>query len=118
MLIRSELFKRKLRFSKNVKNLPGRPDIVFPNAKVAVFIDGDFWHGYRFPVWKDKVPDLWKEKINKNRKRDQRNLRMLRKMGWQVIRIWQHEIKRNTDSCIKRILHELSRNKKDNFKKI
>ena len=101
--VRSELHRRGYRFRKNVKHLPGKPDVVFPKAKVAVFIDGDFWHGYRLPAWEHKISDFWKAKIRKNRKRDQKNFRKLRKDGWQVIRIWQHEIKRDLDACIARV---------------
>lgn len=103
-LVRSELHKRGLRFRKHVKDLPGKPDVVFRRAKVAVFIDGDFWHGYRFPAWEHKVSDFWKEKISKNRERDQRNFRKLRRMGWKIIRIWQHEVKNGLDACIDRII--------------
>jgi len=94
-VIRSELHKRGLRFRKHVKTLPGCPDIVFPSAQVAVFVDGDFWHGYRFPSWEHKMSDFWKHKIAGNRKRDQRNFRKLRVQGWIVLRFWQHEIERN-----------------------
>ena len=103
-LVRSELHKRGLRFRKHVKDLPGKPDVVFPGPKVAVFIDGDFWHGYRFPAWEHKVSDFWKEKISKNRERDQRNFSKLRRMGWKVIRIWQHEVKNSLDACVDKII--------------
>jgi len=93
-----------MRFRKHVKELPGKPDVVFMRAKVAVFIDGDFWHGYRFPAWQDKVSPFWREKISKTRVRDQRNFRILRKMGWRVIRIWQHEIEVDLDGCVERII--------------
>lgn len=102
--VRSELHKRGLRFRKHVKELPGKPDIVFTKAKVAVFIDGDFWHGYRFPIWEDKISDFWKRKIGKTRERDQRNFKKLRSMGWKVIRIWQHEIKKNLEGCLTKII--------------
>lgn len=103
-LVRAELHRRGLRFRKHVKELPGKPDVVFSTAKVAVFIDGDFWHGYRFPLWEHKLPDFWKEKIGRTRERDQRNFQKLRRMGWRVIRIWQHEIERDLDGCIDRIV--------------
>jgi len=107
-IVRSELHRLRYRFRKNVKELPGKPDVVFRRAKVAVFIDGDFWHGYRLPTWEHKISDFWKEKIRKNRKRDQKNFRKLRKDGWRVIRIWQHEIKRDLDSCIAKIISLLA----------
>jgi len=103
VLVRSELHRRGLRFRKHVKDLPGKPDIVFSSAKVAVFIDGDFWHGYRFPVWRQKASEFWQRKIQGNRERDQRNFRKLRSEEWKVIRIWQHEIERDIGGCVDRI---------------
>lgn len=102
--IRSALHKRGLRFRKHLKELPGRPDIVFSRARVVVFVDGDFWHGYRFPSWEHKVSDFWKKKISKNRERDIRNHRKLQKMGWAVIRLWQNDIERDFDGCIRKIV--------------
>jgi len=112
MRVRSALHSRGLRFRKHVKDLPGKPDIVFSKAQVAVFVDGDFWHGYRFPSWEDKVSDFWKEKINNNRQRDAANHRKLRQMGWTVIRLWQHEVDEKLDACIDRILSTLRRQEK------
>src|SRR5262249_2990621 len=89
---------------KHVSSLPGKPDIVFATQKIAVFIDGDFWHGYRLPLWEHKLSDFWKNKIKKNQQRDHRNFRTLRGMGWRVIRIWQHEIKRDLNACILKIV--------------
>lgn len=102
-IVRSELYKRGFRFRKHVKDLPGKPDVVFTKAKVVVFIDGDFWHGYRFSTWERKISDFWKTKISKNRQRDTRNHRKLRSMGWTVIRLWQHQLKDDLPGSIKRI---------------
>ncbi len=102
-IVRSELHKRGLRFRKHVKNLPGKPDIVFVKAKVVVFLDGDFWHGYRFPQWEHSLPKFWRKKIGETRKRDQRNFAKLKRMGWKVIRIWEHSIEKDLDEVIKRI---------------
>ena len=99
----SELHKQGFRFRKHFKGLPGSPDIVFGRARVAVFVDGDFWHGYRFPTWEHRVSEFWKTKISKNRKRDLKNHRKLRNIGWTVIRLWQHEVKRDFQDCIDRI---------------
>lgn len=106
--VRSELHRRGFRFRKHLKDLPGKPDVVFTKARVAVFIDGDFWHGYRFPTWEHKLSDFWKSKISKNRERDAKNHRKLRQMGWSVIRLWQHDINRNFDSCIDKIISALN----------
>ena len=66
-IVRSALHRQGFRFRKHVSDLPGRPDVVFPRAKVVVFIDGDFWHGYRFPLWERQIPPFWRAKISKNR---------------------------------------------------
>lgn len=102
-LIRSTLFRRGWRFRKHVAALPGKPDIVFSRHRVAVFVDGDFWHGYRFSQWNGKLSEFWKIKIEKNRARDQKNFCKLRRLGWRVIRLWQHDIKKDLDRCIDRI---------------
>ncbi len=72
--------------------------------KVAVFIEGDFWHGWRFPLWQNKLAPKWQDKIAGNRARDQRNFRKLRRLRWKVIRIWEHTIERDLPSCIARVL--------------
>lgn len=104
ILVRSELHRKGFRFRKHVKDLPGKPDVVFVTAKVAVFIDGDFWHGYKFTSWEHKVSEFWKSKIWKNIERDITNRRKLRDMGWKVIRLWQHEIEENIEASINRIV--------------
>ena len=106
-LVRSELHKRGLRFRKHTGKLPGKPDIVFVNKKIAVFLDGDFWHGYRFPLWKRKIPKFWQKKIGETRKRDQRNFAKLRRMGWRVIRIWENSIEKDLDGVVSRICREV-----------
>ena len=102
-LIRSRLFKKGWRFRKHVASLPGTPDIVFSRHRVAVFVDGDFWHGYRFSQWNRTLSEFWRIKIEKNRARDRKNFCKLRRLGWRVIRLWQHEIKTDLDECIDRI---------------
>lgn len=105
--LRSELQRRGLRFRKHAAKLPGKPDIVFSRAKVAVFVDGDFWHGFRFPVWRGRVPLFWQIKISKNRERDRRNFRRLRAMGWHVLRLWQHSIEADLDACVERVVEAI-----------
>ena len=102
--VASLLHRRGLRFRKHVSGLPGRPDIVFSRARVAVFIDGDFWHGYHFPAWREKVSAFWQKKIADTRDRDKRNFRKLRRMGWAVIRLWQHQVKDQPGRCVARIV--------------
>lgn len=107
---RMEAMLRRLRrrYETHSKDLPGRPDFVFRRAKVAVFVDGDFWHGWRFPAWRLKLSEKWEAKIDANRRRDRRNHARLRRAGWTVIRIWEHQLKRDPDTCLQRVLDALS----------
>jgi DNA mismatch endonuclease (patch repair protein) len=102
-MVQRELRAIGLRFQRHNRSLPGSPDIVFPNERVAVFVDGDFWHGWRLPAWERKLTPFWREKLRTNRKRDQRNFRKLRAQGWAVIRLWQHELVTDVPGCVKRI---------------
>ena len=99
---------RGLEFETHAKDLPGRPDMLFREAKVVVFVDGDFWHGWRFPIWRDKLSEQWEAKIEATRRRDARNFRRLRRSGWKVIRIWEHQVEKNLPSCVDRIVQILS----------
>ncbi len=105
--VRSELHKSGLRFRKHTVKLPGKPDIVFVKAKLVVFLDGDFWHGYRFPQWEKTLAKFWRNKIGETRKRDQRNFAKLRRMGWRVIRIWEHSIEKDLNGVVKKICYAL-----------
>jgi DNA mismatch endonuclease (patch repair protein) len=92
-----------LRYRKHVGSLPGRPDLVFSRARVAVFVDGDFWHGRRFSQWNGKLAPYWSKKIERNIRRDARSFRQLRRMGWTVIRLWEHDIYADPVTCIDRV---------------
>ena len=102
-LVQGELRAHGLRFRRHVRTLPGRPDIVFTHNRVAVFVDGDFWHGWRLPVWEHKLSSFWRDKLRTNRARDRRNFSKLRSHGWKVIRLWQHQIITNLEDSIARI---------------
>jgi DNA mismatch endonuclease (patch repair protein) len=102
-LVRSQLFKKGWRFRKHVSSLPGTPDIVFVRQRVVVFVDGDFWHGYRFPRWKKNLSAFWTTKIEKNMKRDRTTFSKLRRLGWRVVRIWQHQIKTDLQRSLVRL---------------
>ena len=108
IIVARALARHGLRPQCHVRRLPGRPDFVFLRAKVAVFVDGDFWHGWRFPTWEQKLSPFWREKIAGNRARDRRNFRKLRRAGWTVIRIWEHQIDRDLDGCIDRVLEPIN----------
>ncbi len=105
-LVQRELRAHGLRFQRHVHTLPGSPDIVFRQAKVAVFVDGDFWHGWRLPAWEHKLSRFWRDKLRGNRTRDQRNFRRLRAAGWTVIRLWQHQLK-HPANCVSRVIKAL-----------
>ena len=94
----------ELTWESHVRELPGRPDFVFRDDRVAVFVDGDFWHGWRFPQWRDKLSDKWEAKIDATRRRDARNRQRLRRMGWKVVRIWEHQIERSPDRCLVKVV--------------
>ena len=90
-------------FKSHARDLPGRPDFVLRQHRVAIFCDGDFWHGWRFPIWRLKLSEKWEQKIATTRRRDGRNHRALRKQGWTVVRLWEHQIERDAEACIARV---------------
>lgn len=103
LIVAHGLWADGLVFERHVRDLPGCPDFVFRDAKLIVFVDGDFWHGWRFPLWQHKLSPKWREKIAATRNRDARNFRRLRRLGWKVIRIWEHQIEADQVRCIRRI---------------
>lgn len=90
--------------------LPGKPDFAWLQSKVAVFVDGCFWHGH--DCGRNLTPksnaERWREKILKNKKRDRKVVRELRNEGWSVIRIWECELAKNPDQCLRRIKRVLT----------
>jgi DNA mismatch endonuclease, patch repair protein len=82
-----------LRYRCNNRSLYGSPDIVLFEHRVAIFVDGNFWHGWRLPSWEHKLTEFWRNKLRTNRARDQKNFRRLRRLGWRVYRIWEHQAK-------------------------
>jgi DNA mismatch endonuclease (patch repair protein) len=106
--VRSALHKRGFRFRTHVRSLPGRPDIALPKYRTAVFVDGDFWHGFNFPKWRHKLAPFWQTKIATNRARDIRNFRKLRRRKWFVVRIWQHQLEADFERSIDRIVKAIA----------
>lgn len=104
-LIFRELRKRNIYFKKHYKNAIGNPDIALPRKKKAVFIDGDFWHGYQFIKLKKRLPKkYWIKKIESTIIRDRKVDHELRRTGWHVLRIWEHEIKLRPKKVIEKIV--------------
>jgi len=100
----SELRKRQIHFQKHYKHVVGTPDVALPSKKIAVFIDGDFWHGFRYPLWKGRLnSQFWNKKIERNRERDKKYHRKLRNMGWKVLRVWEHQINKDFNRTVDRI---------------
>lgn len=100
------LWRKGYRYKKNYKKLPGKPDFAFIKQQLAVFIDGEFWHGFNWEVKKMKITahrDYWIPKIEKNIKRDQYYNKCLKKMGWKVMRFWEKEVEKNPKKCVKKI---------------
>lgn len=108
ILLRNKLKKEGLKGYKMNCNLPGKPDIIYPDKNLAIFIDGCFWHKcpqcFKKP---DKNSKFWNNKIKNNMERDNKVNNTLKKMGWSVIRIWEHEIKNNPKKCITKIKRRL-----------
>ncbi len=91
-------------FQRHYSKVIGCPDIALPSKKKAVFIDGDFWHGWELIHEKRIFPEYWREKIMRNMDRDVRNRRTLRRKGWSVLRVWEHQLKADEDKALKKIL--------------
>ena len=108
--LRKTLWQMGVRYRLNVKNLPGTPDIVIRKYKLAIFVDGEFWHGYNWKEKRDSIKSnraFWIPKIERNIQRDRQNIVILEKMGWTVFRFWEQEIKKNMGTCINIILEHI-----------
>lgn len=106
LALRRELWRRRLHYRKNVASLPGKPDVVFAKYKLAIFCDGEFWHGRNWRVHRQdfkKNRVFWIAKIERNMKRDRMVSRKLRSMGWTVLRFWETDIKRKIGHCVDKI---------------
>ena len=100
-LVRKHLFSRGFRYRKNVRNLPGCPDIVLPKYHTVIFVNGCFWHKHncgRF-VWPSSNIEYWIPKINRNVERDIENQKKLTDMGWKVLIVWECELKKTIHSA-------------------
>jgi DNA mismatch endonuclease (patch repair protein) len=112
VLLRGQLRRLGLRFRQNLGSLPGKPDFVFGNARLVVFCDGDFWHGRNWKQLKKKLKDganaeYWCAKIASNIRRDRKNTVLLKKQGWEVVRLWESETKRHPHSAAQKIFNML-----------
>ena len=104
--LRRALWKKGYRYRKNYSALPGKPDIVLTKYRIAIFCDGELFHGKNWEVLKPRLlkgnnPDFWVKKIERNMKRDDENDKKLLFLGWTVIHFWGNDILKNTDQCVK-----------------
>ena len=114
LILRKALWHNGLRYRKNYRKLPGTPDVVFIKKKIAVFCDGDYWHGHNWAIRGlpsleaelSRYSDFWRKKILENVSRDQRVNAQLEEMGWHVIRFWESEIRADVDACVKKVADE------------
>ena len=105
------LWHKGYRYRKNDKRLPGSPDIVLTKYKIAVFVDGEFWHGFDWDNRKRKLNknrEYWIEKIEENIKRDMRVDKELIMLGWTPIHFWEREIKKDVNGCVDDVCNEKS----------
>jgi len=115
-LLRKALWREGIRYRKNYKKLPGKPDIAITKYKIAIFCDGEFWHG---KAWNEKKEnfktnrDYWVNKIERNINRDNKADNELEKMGWIIFRYWGKEIEKHLTECvseIKETIYEIKNN--------
>ena len=119
--LRKALWQQGFRYRVNYKQLKGKPDIVFTKAKIAVFCDGDFWHGHNWALRGfdsldeelSTYSDFWKKKITDNINRDNATNKGLLESGWLVIRVWESSINTNVSVCVKTIEDCYRMRKKD-----
>jgi DNA mismatch endonuclease (patch repair protein) len=96
MIVRSGLHSRGLRFRLHRRDLPGRPDLLFPSKRIALFVHGCFWHaheGCRYFKLPGTDKEQWRKKLGGNRTRDERDQTALKQMGWRVVVVWECELR-------------------------
>ena len=112
ILLRQALWRRGLRYRLDTAALPGKPDLIFPRQRVAVFCDGDFWHGSEWPTRREKLArganaEYWLAKISGNMARDRSVTEELCSLGWRVVRVWESEVHSGPEAVATRIETEL-----------
>ncbi|MFZ2898595.1 MAG: very short patch repair endonuclease [Saprospiraceae bacterium] len=115
ILLAKNLWRQGYRYRKNLSTVVGKPDIAFPKYKVAVFIDGEFWHGKDWDKKKETISsnrEYWIPKIERNMARDAEVKYHLEQKGWKVLRYWSKEVKNNLASCTGQIIAAIEEAKK------
>lgn len=111
LIVRRALWKEGIRYRVSNRSIIGNPDITFRKDKIAIFIDGEFWHGFNWEEKKKKIKsnrEYWIRKIERNIERDKENNQKLRENGWIVLRFWEKEVKNDLAECLYKIKFHLS----------
>lgn len=106
LLLRKALWAKDIRFRLHDKSLPGRPDIVIKKYKLAIFVDGEFWHGFEWKKNRERIKSnrlFWIPKIERNMQKDERTNRALRDMGYTVFRFWSQDVLKNLPKVLNQI---------------
>lgn len=109
-IVRKYLFAEGFRYRKNVKKLPGCPDIVLPKYKTVIFVNGCFWHMHDCPrfVWPSSNQDYWRPKILRNVERDNQSCKELESLGWKVITVWECELNKKVfEETMRKIIQQI-----------
>ena len=110
LALRKALWAAGYRYRIDYKKLIGKPDIVMKKYRTAIFVDGEFWHGYDWEQRKEKIKsnrEFWIPKIERNIQRDAEVNEALKGLGYTVFRFWQKEVDKNLDECLERVLNHL-----------
>ena len=112
IILRKELWSRGYRYRKNYKKLIGKPDIALTKYKIAIFCDSEFWHGKNYHESTDRIgtnAEYWKQKILRNIERDRQVTEQLTLDGWTVLRFWEKDIRKDTETCVQTILKAIEK---------
>lgn len=112
LLLRKALWSRGVRYRKNVTSVLGKPDICIKKYKIAIFCDGDFWHGKNYNKEDFHInQEFWDNKIRNNMERDLEYTIRLRDMGWRVLRFWESDIRHNVWKCVDLVVDAINKKK-------
>lgn len=110
LLFFQSLAELNIQFEAHPKDIFGKPDLIIRDKNVCVFLDSDFWHGWQFPRWKHKMKNaFWRDKIDRNRRRDKKVTATLKRNGFVVIRLWEHQLKNDLTRCVSRLNNILNK---------
>lgn len=112
IILAKSLFAKGYRYRKNNRSVFGKPDLTFKKIKLAIFVDGEFWHGKDWEIRKKNLKtnqEYWIPKIERNMRRDNEVNLQLSAQGWKILRFWSKELEKNLDACILQIENEINK---------